>query len=347
MDTSAVPVQTTFKDRKTELIVFGIAQLLMAGFFLIMTFFMLIGLLVAPSLPASSGADLDTGMMVPAFLMYAGMTVWFVMMGVGSIKARRWARALTLIYSWNWMLTGLIATGYLLMMMHIMEQIMPEASSEAGVGLLVIKAFMFGIVIFFFVVSPGIFVLFYGGDNVKATCEHRDPKERWTDKCPLPVLALSLLALYGAVATLGMLFYGVVYPLFGVLLTGIPAAFMTLVISALLVWIAWGMYKLKIGAWWGQVALLVVGSLSAALTFWRVGIMPFYEAMNYSPEMLANMERFAMPMAPLYAITGVVLVLGMLGYLLWVRKFFVEHAEKMSAPGSGMAGAGPSSSPLN
>jgi len=71
----------------------------------------------------------------------------------------------------------------------------------------------------------GIWTFFYSSRHVKATCEARDPVPRWTDACPLPVLALCLWAWLCLPMMLFMPFSGhMVMPFFGMFLTGAPAA---------------------------------------------------------------------------------------------------------------------------
>ena len=38
---------------------------------------------------------------------------------------------------------------------------------------------------------------------MRATCLRRDPKARWTDRCPMPVLALSILTAWSAAGIAG------------------------------------------------------------------------------------------------------------------------------------------------
>ena len=79
---------------------------------------------------------------------------------------------------------------------------------------------------------PGILVLFYRGPNVRATFEAKDSSVPWTDRVPAPVLALTLLLVFAGVGALLALSYGVL-PLFGTLLTGVPAVLGILVSAAL------------------------------------------------------------------------------------------------------------------
>ena len=44
----------------------------------------------------------------------------------------------------------------------------------------------------FFILVPAVWTFFYNSRHVKATGEAPDPVTRWTDACPLPVLAICL-----------------------------------------------------------------------------------------------------------------------------------------------------------
>ena len=86
-----------------------------------------------------------------------------------------------------------------------------------------VVALAFGGVIY--VIIPGALVLFYRSPHVKATCEARDPVVRWTDACPLPVLAVSLMLGLGAAWMPVMIVASrSVVPCFGCYLSGAPAA---------------------------------------------------------------------------------------------------------------------------
>ena len=61
----------------------------------------------------------------------------------------------------------------------------------------------FAVTAVFMLLLPAAFLVFYQRASVRATCQRRDPQARWTDRCPLPVLAVSLTAgLYRSVDAL-------------------------------------------------------------------------------------------------------------------------------------------------
>ena len=119
-------------------------------------------------------------------------------------------------------------------------------------------------------VLPGIWMLFYRSKNVKMTCEVRDPVPRWTDRCPLPVLAVSLWAAVGTVAMLLFpIFYGGVLPFFGIFLSGISGSAVWLVIAVLWGYSARALYRLERSGWWILLAGTCLFSLSGFITYWR------------------------------------------------------------------------------
>ena len=76
-----------------------------------------------------------------------------------------------------------------------------------------------------------------------------------TDKCPLPVLAVSLLLGFGAVAmALSGLGYRAVIPWFGTLLDGPAGLAVLLVFVFVLAGLAWGTYQLRKWAWIGSIS---------------------------------------------------------------------------------------------
>jgi hypothetical protein len=104
----AAPMEPTlppvpYKDRSVGLIIFGILTILLGC---------LSGLLVPLMLFAQMASAKTTGapppfsVILPGILLYGFLAVALVWLGIGSIMARRWARALLLIFSWSWLIMG-------------------------------------------------------------------------------------------------------------------------------------------------------------------------------------------------------------------------------------------------
>lgn len=309
-----------FKDRSTGLILFGAFEIILGVLAALMIPMAALSLAIQP--PGGAAASVRT--MIPAMVMYGVLAVVFVWLGIGSIQAKRWARALMLVLSWLWLVAGVLGMLWLAVVMPAMWSGMTQQ------GNLPHGAMIFGMILgggcsgCLYVVLPGAFILFYRSEHVKATCEARDPKVRWTDKCPLPVLALVLMFAWGGFLTLATPLYGAGIPLFGVLLDGFPAAVAALGIAALCGWLAWGTYRLNVSAWWGSVVLSVLGGLSAIITFSRVSMMELYRGMDMPEEQLRMMGQMMGTMEVFFPWVIAVSMIAWLGYLIYVRKYFLE-----------------------
>jgi hypothetical protein len=319
-----------FKDRKTGLVVFGIIQIIFGGLSALIAPMMVLGVIVQNVSEGGPAAPVNANMMVAGVLLYMLLAVWFITMGIGSIKARRWARALILVTSWLWLVSGTGAFILILLFMPDMYSQMAASGQIPQQALRTMKYVMTAFMLVAYVIIPAALVLFYGSKNVKATCEFRDPVVRWTDKCPLPVLAVSLIFAVWAFSMLPMAPYGWVIPFFGVILSGLKGAAVAMVLMLLLVYAAWGTYKLRIRAWWCSVLLIVVWALSAGITFSRVSLWEFYERMNFPEQQLEMMKQFAMPQSPVMVLFVGLWVVGLLGYLLYTRRYFAPSSEQQS-----------------
>ena len=208
---------------------------------------------IPPAARAVPGqADVKTAAAPAVF--YLVLAVVFIWLGIGSIRARRWAWALTVILSWLWLILGVFGTaGLALFGSGIRASMMQQGniSLQMATVIMVVTGAILGCMYF---ILPGLFLLFYQRASVRATCQWRDPKVRWTDRCPMPVLALSMLLAGCAMWMLpSAVAYRFVVPVFGVFLSGAAGAAVVLPLTFLWAWLAWRTYRLKIGAWWATL----------------------------------------------------------------------------------------------
>ena len=191
-----------------------------------------------------------------------------------------------------------------------------------------VTGIMIGMITFmtiFYVIIPGLLVLFYSGRDVKATCEYRDPKIRWTDKCPLPVLAISLMTAVGAISTLTMGTCKWTLPFFGIILNGTAGAILILVLVLLYAYSAWGLYKMNIKAWWVLLLVTIGWSASIIITFSRVSMQDYYDKIGFSAQQLESMKRFNMSNMSWFCGLWAAVTIA---YLLCIRKYFVSGRQE-------------------
>ncbi len=325
----AVPPPPLYKDRSSALFLFGVldillgllSALLFVGLVLLQLFLRTEGMAEAMGQPASNMAGA---------LFYLFIAVFFIGVGVGTIRARRWARALMLTVSSIWLAIGVLS---LISMSLIMPGMMKGMTNEMAAGedalppqfMTIFLAAMMVFMFCFYVLIPGVFVLFYRSRHVKATCEARSPAPCWTDRCPLPVLAVSLVCGFGGAVTLLMAPISPVLPFLDRVLTGPPAGALLVAMAVVLFLLAWGTFRLRMAAWWGCIALLLFGGGFGVATFTRIDIGEFYWAMGYPQEQIKMIEAMGMPEmmaspAMLALLIGTMVLYT--GYLVYVRRFF-------------------------
>jgi MFS family permease len=314
-----------FKDRRGGLIGFGILVIIIGCICALLVPLMFFSLTMSAR---TTGRTTDFRTIVPAAMLYGAMAVTFVWLGIGSIMTRRWARALLLILAWLWLLMGVFMIGG-------MAIVLPMAfahSSPGGQSLpdgmrIVMMIFMLGFMTVAFVILPGLLVLFYRSRHVKATCEARDPVIRWTDACPLPVLALSLLLGFGALSMLPMmLVYHSVMPFFGRFLSGLPGTMLLLVMLALWCYCAWATYKLKLAGWWVLFVSFGVLMVSCLITYAQADFMDMYRLMGYPQQQIEQIQQYNFFKGHNLVWVTVLSMVPFFGYLLYVKRYFRRPA---------------------
>lgn len=315
-----------FKDRKTGLVIFGIIHIVIGALCALFMLCSIVGAIAMKTLGESAAPAMSTGQMMLVVILYLLLAVWFVWMGIGSILARKWARALILITSWLWLICGVIGLiTNLLFMPHLFGPMATgeEIPKEMAV---VVQSILIGFMTFILIIIPGAFVLFYGSRHVKATCEQRDPQVRWTDKAPLPVLTLSSLLGCTAILMPLLAFYRWTIPFFGFILSGMPGAVVVLIYAILFAYAAWGTYKLQIKAWWCGFLLTIISWASMGITFSRVSLLEFYEQMNVPKENLDMMKELGMFQGPTHLLLWGIAIIGFVGFILYTKKYFKTSA---------------------
>jgi hypothetical protein len=305
-----------FKDRKKWLVAFGIFEIVVGLIFALT--------LITFTFYKSSSQSMSISVKAFVLLFYLFLAVWFIWMGIGSIKARRWARALMLVTSWIWLISGFSGMVFMMLFMPDIVANLTQSGQISEAQAQSMKYAMLWIYSFILIVMPGVFVLFYGSKNVKATCDFRNPQPGWTDKHPLPVLAVSVMSSLAAGMILLSGFYGWSMMFFGFILSGMAGAGVSLVAVILLFYVAWGAYKLNIKAWWCAVLMTIVRTISVSITYLYADVWKMYEKMNMSEQQLEIMKKYMMSSSNSVIIaifTGVCT----LGYLFYIRKYFLRN----------------------
>ena len=320
------PVSGEYHNRTTGLIIFGILEIVMGALSLLMAVTVLLGGLLA----GHAGGEMPLRALIPGVGVYVLVGIVAIWLGIGSMLARRWARALWLCVSGVGLVLGLVSIPFGAMVAANLPRQMAASGQPQlpPAGMVVVQVVVIGIMAFFYVIIPGALFLFYRSPQVKHTCETRDPQEGWTDRCPLPVLALSLFTAFSGFGMLFLIAYGGVFPLFGTYATGALGCALALVGGGVMLGLARGLYRLRIGAWWGVLAFMLIMTISGTVTLWHADLGELYARMGFDSRMTAASTQFGQMslmrwMAPVWVIPWV-------GWLLYVRRYF------RVAPGAGV-----------
>ena len=322
----AVPTVLDFKNRRTGLIVFGILEIVLGALAALLIPLMIFGQVMAAQVTHD---PTPLRQIIPGVVIYGIVAAVLVGLGIGSCKLRRWARALSLIVAWSWLAVGVISMG---MMAFLLPSILKAAPVPQGQALpqsamlvvMVVTMLFMGVL---FVVVPGILVMFYQSRHVRATCEAQDPSPCWTDACPLPVLAMSLWLGLGALSMLALpLSTNGVLPLFGRLLSGVAGSLCCVGFAALWAYCAWAVYRLRAVGWWLGLISICVMTASTWVTFTQIDLLEMYRVMGYPERQIEAMKQFSFLRSHGMAYFSLVGAIPMLGFLLFVKRYFRPSA---------------------
>ena len=110
-------------------ILFGALQIVIGLACAMFTLYIAAGSEIAVRQSAGGGAAVASGLIV-----YGVATVYFVSVGVGSMRRRRWAQALSVVVSAMWLAGGAVGTLLILVMLPTIEQRTPNTSGASVLG---------------------------------------------------------------------------------------------------------------------------------------------------------------------------------------------------------------------
>ena len=320
-----------YKDRSTGLTVFGILTILLGGLCGLLVPLMLASLVMParnPQVPVNPMAVL------PGAFIYGGLAVALIWLGIGSLSARRWARALLLIFSWTWLIVGLFIAGIMpFLMAKIFASLPPDARTgkpalppEAIPIMIAVMVVFFGM---FFIVMPAFWTFFYSSRHVKATCEARDPVPGWTDACPLPVLGFVLWTAAAVPMMLVLPLTGhAVMPFFGQFITGLPCALFCLVVAVVWGLAAWWLYRLEVRGWWLILFAMALFVMSALLTYAHHDLSEMYQLQGLPPAQIDQLQKLGLFTGNRLSWFTALCSLPFLGYLLFIKKYLWKGSDQ-------------------
>jgi len=328
-----LPAPPAYRDRKTGLLICGVVQIILGLLAALMVPFVVLGAFMSRLSP---GGAMRPGQFVSSIATYALIAAVFVALGIGSVQAKRWGRALTLVTSWYWLILGTLGTVALTAVLPVamrgaLKQVQQNSSDAPATDITTgVMAVIITLMIVFFtvflVLLPIAFVVFYRREDVELTCRHRDPVKRWTDRTPLPVLGASLAFFVGSLYTLLLAATSPLLPLFGHYLTGLPAAGCLVLLAGLDLYLAIALFRLQSSGWWIAVIAAPLRMSATSFSYSRSGLMQAYAKMGWSDAQLQMLNSNPIFHSRIFLGVGVIMMLGFFAYLLWLKRYFTTPA---------------------
>lgn len=304
------------KDHSTGLIVFGTLEIVLG----ILAFSVAMFLLILVSAAGLGGMKASHFWLVMGLLFY--LTAWLIVIGLGSIKAQRWARMLALVGSWVTIFFGTLVLALLLYILPGACDLLTDSGVLSPSSAVAVLTFF--IIMFFLLqlVMPMVAIAFYNLRGVQGTCERLNPDPCWTDRCPLPLLAMGFISVLGSLSVvLGSSINYVVF-LFGKVLVGWKGFAVVLPVAVVCGYVGWGAFSRKMHAWWAAYGIIVIVSASMMLTFSEIDMHTLYTAMGYQAEQIVQLNQMHLLDPAVLNVTTCIWGIMASVYLVWVRDCF-------------------------
>jgi hypothetical protein len=301
-------------------ILVAVVEFILAGFCLLLLPFVVLMASFATTMPVDQ-RPATSGLAMSAVVYLAG-AAFFITMGIGTIRARRWARALMVVASALGLTGGVAAcVAVILLLPRVLSGSSRGGAALPGPATFIVLVLVLGIVFTIYVLLPGGFLAYYVRPSIREEFERLDPEVRWTDLCPLPVLAVALVLGYSGVASILTALAGSALPLFGTVVKGPAMIPLGLLLAAAYAFAGWKTYHLEMVGWWSAVGMMLFWGASFVVTLLVLPPDRLFAAMGVPATQTSSMDDLGLTrmMLPLMVLS----VLLMLGYLAYVRRFFL------------------------
>jgi hypothetical protein len=321
---ASVPVP--YKSRRGWLIAFGVVEILIASFFLLLILLTLIAFqTLSTHKPPPQSPISPAVLMAIVGVQYVIIAAVFLIAGIGSIGCRNWARILMLAVSGLWLGIGVLTTLFLAIILPTVRQREggppPDTLDVAYVSTIALMVVLM-------VLAPAGFLFFYSRKSVKATCLAQaaglvlppTAGALQVSSPPGPVIILAIWQALGAAGAFAPLLMRVAI-VFGVVLHGMAALLVMLTSSALFAYSVWPIWRQKLIGW--QIALFSTGfwTISMLVTFARhPDEQQLYREMGYN-EALQMYQQLPHLRSLAFSVCSLTMVAALV-FLLYTRKFF-------------------------
>jgi hypothetical protein len=236
-------------------------------------------------------------------------------LGVGHLKMRRWARSLTLILLWSWLVVGLPLLIVFLFVLFASKELAPP-----------VALFFLVLACAAYPLLPGLLIRFYRSNQVRVAFETRDPGSYWTEKRPQPLLVLSALFAFYAVILHILVFFRGIFPVFGTFVLDMEGFVLVDLSIWWLVLLAWGTLRARPWAWWGAMIYFLLLTTSVIWTLTTSSWADILSLLNFPLTEVEILDGLPLQGVHLALFLGLPLLLTLLAIAISKRSFLTEAA---------------------
>jgi hypothetical protein len=250
-------------------------------------------------------------------LGYYLIAALLIPVGIGHVRLRRWALTLTQLTIWFWLGAGMLLCANLIALAPSLSKL--DLSREV----LFLRSGVTGAAaVIFLILLPLLGLRFYRSEKVRSIFEAHDPNRYWTERTPLPVLALLLLfGIMILVLHIGIFFQSM-FPVFGQILLGRSMVYVysaCILITGILIY---GTARLKTWAWWSSLVFLSLLAVSTILSFSRYSFSDLIQMMDLPAYEVDFLNRIVLLQD--YPLVGLLTgpLLAGIGLAIYSRRYF-------------------------
>jgi hypothetical protein len=292
-----------FQDRSAWLKWFGIAEIAIAVLGLGMSAVMA----VVPMAPeATSGRVAPT-----IFCALCGIAL--LVMGVGSLLRKNWARLFALIVSGFWLASGICSLLVVFFVgTRFLANSVPSPEPQGPVF-----AVILGMIAVAMVLPPAVLLFFYSRESVRATCLAGAPLPARRRK-PTAIIIVAVWAALPVIVAIPVLLKKTSFTLFGIVLHGPMAVAMTVANIILSAWVVWAVWRLRTAGWWTALGqqLFLLASWAVTLAVWDMPSL--LRAMGTPTPSVPGLEGAWQAFGVFSLILGAVFI----AVILYAKRFF-------------------------
>ena len=170
-------------------------------------------------------------------------------------------------------------------------------------------------------VVPWLLIRFYESRNVVQMFDMKDARTYWTDTVPVPILVLSSLYVFYVIAVPFPMMLNGVFPVFGVLLSGLRGRIVLAASALPFAVLVWGTLRRRMWAWWAALVCVAALLVSSTLTLPRLSYSEILQTMNLPLAEVQTLQRLRFEGIHFAALVGAPLLI-IVAKIILSRKHF-------------------------